>query len=67
VGYEHQPVASEQALDLLGRMSAIGARIVVVDPRLAREHRLKTFGIEIAIVDLVASISQGLHGTIMQR
>src|SRR2546425_10435432 len=31
------------------------------------EHRLKTFGIEITVVDLVAGISQGLYGAGMQR
>ena len=51
---EHQRLGGAQAVDIgLNRLSA-DFEVLVVEPLLARQHRVEALGIEVAVVDVVA-------------
>jgi len=61
-----QRVGFEQALDISADAASVPGDIVVVDAVLSGHHRIEPFGVEVAIVDLVAMRPQGLNDRRMQ-
>jgi hypothetical protein len=48
-------------------MRPVGADMMIVDPFLAGEDGLKSLAVEVAVVDLVPGVRQGLHRTMVKR
>ena len=52
---EHQRLGGEQPIDIGRDTPAIDSHVIVLDPVLTGHHGIEAFGVEIAIVDLMAA------------